>query len=290
MKRKTLGLIIAMLFITSSLSFAIAQDESFKKDDALATEQNISTQKGFSMFQIDALIDKGYTYDEISEMSIETVNNILTKDLDMDEIAKYNAANEKNLGITATAPNEYTCVASVPDGGGTNEWFHPNANTTENTISNIVNSAKAGAQNIFDSSYTYPNLRYSYYLFGEWGEDPGYENWCHEGVDMKHAVTSTASVYSPISGVVSKSSSSGKYVNIYNSSLGITMNFQHLNDVQGTTTLAEGEPVEAGQYLGKQNTTDQHVHVQVCSHSNCTSVHSGRDLTLNCISPYSYID
>ncbi len=297
LKRKTTVLIISVIMVLCSVTFAYATDESAQEPtDPKAIEKNISEQKHFALFQIDALVDMGYTYDEISKMSLDQVNSILTKDLNAEELASYNAAitaiknGTSPDAILATPPAGYTHVAVVPDGGGTDEWFHPNVNTTESTISGIVTDAKAGARKIFNNySLNYPDIRYSYYICGEWGEDPGYENWCHEGVDLKNAVSPTAAVYSPISGVVSKSSTSGKYVNIYNSSLGITMNFQHLNNVDGTGKLLEGQPVSAGQFLGNQNTTDGHVHVQVCTHASCTSVHSGRDLTLVCIKPYQYI-
>ncbi len=297
MKRKIATMIISIIMVLCSMTFAYATDESAQKlTDPKAIEKNISEQKHFALFQIDALVDKGYTYDEISKMTLDQANSILTKELNAEELARYNTAitaiknGASPDSILSTPPSGYTCVASVPDGGGTDEWFHPNVNTTDSTISGIVSDAKAGARKIFkNSTLNYPNIQYSYYLCGEWGEDPGYENWCHEGVDLKNAVSPTAAAYSPISGVVSLSSTSGKYVNIYNSSLQITMNFQHLNNIDGTGALLEGKSVSSGQYLGNQNTSDGHVHVQVCSHPNCQSVHSGRDLTLNCIKPYQYI-
>ncbi|HWP96359.1 MAG TPA: hypothetical protein VN426_05875 [Syntrophomonadaceae bacterium] len=291
MRKSIIGMTLAITLLVSP--FAMAKDNSIKPtENQAAKEQEIAKKKSFSLSQIDALIDKGYTYDEILDLSADKVDKILTQDLNSSEITEYEAS-KKSTGtaasVTATPPAGYTCVASVPNGGGTNEWFHPSTNTTETYINYIVALARTGAQNIFNSSYTYPDLRYSYYLCGEWGEDPGYTTWCHEGIDLKNAVNSTASVRSPISGVVTKSSTSGKYVNIYNSGLGITMNFQHLNNIDGTGVLAEGQYVSENQFLGNQNTSDGHVHVQTCAHANCTSVHSGRDLTLNCINPYSYI-
>lgn len=66
------------------------------------------------------------------------------------------------------------------------------------------------------------------------------------------------------------------------------MNFQHITDVDGLGTLQEGNTVSVGQYLGKQSTSNSYVLVQVCDHNSCTSVHSGRDVSLICIEPYGY--
>jgi len=113
---------------------------------------------------------------------------------------------------------------------------------------------------------------------------------------LKNALTPTASVYSSIAGIVTKSSTSGKYVSIYNSDLGITMNFQHLNNIDGTGVLLEGQRVVHLQKLGNQNTTNGHIHIQVCNDGSvdnqsgkCTTIHSGSNLDLVCIKPYQYI-
>lgn len=251
-------------------------------------EQQIASRIGVSSQQVDALMDRGYMLEEIERMTPEIVDSILTAGLTAEELAHYYRARNGNsaYALTATAPSGYTKVVTVPNSGGSNEWFHPDVDTTEDTIDEVVSGAESIAERVFDS--TTNTIRSSYYLCGEWGEDPGYENWCHEGIDMQNRTVSTASVYSPISGYVSKSSTSGKYVNIYNEELGITVNFQHLNNVDGTGDLVEGSYVEEGQYLGNQNTTDNHVHMQVCTHTECTSVHSGRDLTLHCERPDWY--
>ncbi len=248
-------------------------------------------EKNFYLWQIDVLIDSGYTYDEISKMTTEEVDKILTKGLNEEELASYNAAKESEAeAIAATPPAGYTIVATVPDGGGTNEYFNPAVNTTENTIASIIADAKLGCKKIFDTTYNYPNVTYANYLSGECGEDPGRESWCHEGVDLAHKVYAIAAAYSPRgNGVVTLSSTSGKYVNIWFPSLGVTMNFQHLNDLDSTGTLLEGQPVNLMQFLGRQNTTDAHVHVQTCTHNQCTQIHSGRELNYECVKPYAYI-
>lgn len=277
---------IASLTLAISLICAMPV---FAFASASQDEQLTALKTGLSLQQIDALIDNGYILSEIETLTPAQVDYILTKDLTAAEKEIYFNA-KKIISIFATsAPAGYTKVASVPDNGGTDEWFHPNVNTTETTINTVVSGAKSIAKTIFNTTSTYPTIRYSYYLCGEWGEDAGRENWCHEGIDMRHTTSSTASVYSPISGYVSKSSTSGKYVNIYNENLGITVNIQHLDNVAGTGALVEGSYVSKGQFLGNQNTTDNHVHLQICTHSECTEVHSGRNLDLSCVRPDLYI-
>ena len=67
---------------------------------------------------------------EIETLTPAQVDYILTKDLTAAEKEIYFNA-KKIISIFATsAPAGYTKVASVPDNGGTDEWFHPNVNTT----------------------------------------------------------------------------------------------------------------------------------------------------------------
>jgi hypothetical protein len=49
--------------------------------------------------------------------------------------------------------------------------------------------------------------------------------------------------------------------------------------------MREGKSVSVGQYLVNQNTSDGHIHMQVCVITNA-QVYSGRDLTLICETPY----
>ncbi len=283
--RKTRLFIMTLLLLVT----VAAQNRAYAA--AVEAEQNAAQRAGITMEQVDALIDMGYIPEEIEAMTPAQVDSILTKDLTPAEKEAYYRAKASMtpFSVTAEAPAGYTYVAAVPD-GGSDEWFHPDVDNTERTINSVISGAKSIAQTIFNTTAFYSTIRYSYYyLCGEWGEDAGRENWCHEGIDMKHATNATAAVYSPISGYVSKSSTSGKYVNINNASLGITVNIQHLNNLDGTGTLVEGSYVKAGQFLGNQNTSDGHVHLQVCTHTECASVHSGRDLDLICTRPDWYI-
>lgn len=154
-------------------------------------------------------------------------------------------------------------------------------------INGIVLSAKEICRSLFQVSLSHPDIHYSYYLWGEWGEIAGRETWCHEGVDFRNIVTSTAPAYNLRRGYVQKSSISGKYVNIWDPFRNTTVNYQHLNSIDGLGALREGQFVDYLQFLGNQNTTDTHVHVQVCGHGACQEIHSGKDLNLIRINPYS---
>lgn len=283
--KKYLSLIILMVVLFSiSVNASTVKQNNYENFKSL--EQKIANKLDISLEIVDALIDKGFILEEISNMSKPQISKILS-----DNPILLNSLNNISLWKSAinatksTAPTGYTLVSYVPNGGGSDEWFHPNATTTSSNINTICGYAKTLAHKVFKTNLDFPSIRYSYYLFGEWGET-GYENWCHEGVDLKHATNSTANVYSTISGVVTKSSTSGGYVNIYSSEFNKTVNFQHLSGVDGTGKLLEGEYVNAGDFLGRQNTNDNHVHTQVCSHFSCTTIHSGRDLNLICVKPY----
>ena len=63
-----------------------------------ALEESISKKTGLTLWQIDALVDSGYRYDEIAQMDVETANQILTGNLTDDEKAHYYKALEKELG------------------------------------------------------------------------------------------------------------------------------------------------------------------------------------------------
>lgn len=302
MKKKIVSIALAFSVLVALPTFAansdtvtdeVGQENEYHWDLErwLQLRQEASDRARIALWQVDSMVDRGYIPEEIAEMTSEQVDEILTRDLDEEGKAAYyqKKADTMALSAKATAPSGYTYIENVPDNGGSAEWFHPDVNTTESTINSVVAGAKSIAQTIFKTTASYSTICYSYYLCGEWGEDTGRENWCHEGIDMQHTTKTTAAVYSPISGYVSKSSTSGKYVNIYNAALGITVNIQHLNNLDGTGTLVEGSYVEAGQYLGNQNTTDCHVHLQVCTHTECTVVHSGRDLNLECERPDLYL-
>jgi len=262
------------------------------------TDESLAAATGLAPFQVDALIDSGYIAEEILRLSPTQVDKILLRDLTPAESARYRAAVEafqagdravptSSVELTVNPIEDWPCVSVVPDGGGYNEYFHPNSNTNESNIAAKVGYAKTGCRRLFKVSYNYPSIRYSYYLHGEWGEDPGKETHVHEGVDLRNAVTSAAPVYCIWSGTVTHVNPTLKRVNIALSGCSATMNYQHVTGI----SVSLGQQVYYGQQLGTQSTTDAHVHVQVCSHSNCGVVHSSTDagMVLTCVSPYFWL-
>ena len=133
------------------------------------------------------------------------------------------------------------------------------------------------------------DLMYDYYMFGEnYGADnPG---WAHEGVDINYTGTNGRVVYAPISGHVHYINSSTIVIHPPTGSGSYSVNVQHLDN-----PIADGSNVTKGvTFIGNegQGAGENHIHVGVCTHngSNCTTIHSQKDLTLSCVAPYTYLD
>lgn len=278
--------------------------------------QKIAKDAGLHRNQVVELFALGYTEDKIRMMDMEEADKILTEGMSYEELSMYytHIAPRAFSEYVDKFPNDYFppqsksvngyCAdcgytpsskvnwnhATATGGYGGDGCFHEDSGTIQSNINSKCYYAKMLAMYIFNVTSS-SNLGFDYYLFGE-NYGAAHPDWAHEGVDMKYRTG--AEVRSPIRGVVTYSSTSKKQVNIYDPDRGITMNFQHLNDIDGTGDLSEGSQVTRGQILGKQNSTDGHVHVQVCDHKNnnkgCTVVHSGQDsnVILDCIEPYGY--
>jgi len=174
-------------------------------------------------------------------------------------------------------------VAVVDGGdGGYDEYFHqnvyiPNVNAYDCPMAEAI------------ASYMFYNggIRATYNLWGEWGEcsNPTY---IHEGVDIKCTTDSTSAVRALSPGLVVYIDREDKFLNVYDSNLGITVNYQHLSDIPEDFT-AYSTTISKGDLIGYQNTTDNHIHFQTCNHYQCTSVHTCYGDTLTCIRPYYYL-
>lgn len=191
--------------------------------------------------------------------------------------------------INPNPPDNYQYVASVPDGGGTDEYFHWSINVTQDYLNWYVSASKQFAQHIFTENTT-SHLRWSYYLYGEWDNgttvDPlgaydGVIGGTHEGVDVRHTA----------SGRPVKSASQGKVINVSPNNggtvqilddLGSVVTYMHI----GTPNVVVNEPVYTFTTLGSQSTSYGHSHIQVKSDS---SIPSGQDDNLECLPPYSYM-
>ena len=99
-----------------------------KLNDPQTIEQQIAQEKNFYLWQIDALIDSGYTYDEISKMTSEEVDKILTKGLNEEELASYNAAKESRAEATAETPSaDYKRIDNTSNNYISLSWSEDNA-------------------------------------------------------------------------------------------------------------------------------------------------------------------
>lgn len=282
---RLVSIILVMILVVAMSVSALAESSR--------VESTISAKKNIPERFVATMKNMGYTDNELENMNRKEIINLLKQRLSYKEIKNDTniQANSKNDIITDdsgkiilfasyTMPSNFVGVV-VPGDGSSLQYFHPDTNMNSSTIQSAVDGAANAARYIFNRSNE--TLRSNYFLWGEFDSGLG----THKGIDLQNLTTPTANVRSAVAGVVSKSSTSGKYVNIAMSN-GKTMNYQHLNNITGSGLLAEGNTVNLNQFLGNQNTTDKHVHVQVCAHSNCTAVHSSTTYTtLETVSPYS---
>lgn len=295
----------------------MAEESSIYAFDEKEQEvQVIAEMTGLDRNQISMLIGPEYGYDkeEVLNMTMDEVDYILTKEMSYGQMEIYykHIAPRPLKEYRDEFPRGYFPVFTIKTSGYCSicgytpdvslNWthltatsgysgdgcFHPQSGLTDSNINNRCWYAKLLAMDIFGQSSS-SGLLYDYYMHGE-NYGATHPDWAHEGNDM--AYYNGAPVISPIKGIVTHSSISNNRVSIYNKDLGITMNFQHLSNVDGLGDLLEGEEVVVGQFLGNQNSGDGHVHVQVCSCNSstygCDQVHSGRNLDLTCIQPYTY--
>lgn len=260
---------VLLCFLGVSGAIASPQNET----EQFATDQNLSVEV------VDALMDSGYHFDEIQQMTIEEMDNILQSRGYYSGSAIVNGKIVIPTMYASPIPG-CTFVASVPFGGGNDEWFHPEADTTEDNISEIVYTAGTLAQDIFGKNILL--LDYSYYLYGEWGETGALANAYHEGIDMKLSNGQDAAVYSPVNGTVCRVTTTGMNITFGD----YTLNIQHVTPVDG---LQVGDTITRGSLIGTEDTSESHVHAQICQTKSCTAIHSGRNTTMECIRPYQVI-
>lgn len=328
MKHRRLLASFLTLVLCSVISISASASDNMVLGELDADEQilfELADDSGLHRNQVVLLRQQGYTDDVISKLSLAEADAILTENMDYEELSMYYThiaprpfdeykdffpedffVTQTDLatlspyalnaycslcGYTPSSAVNWTHCSSSMTGFNADGCFHEDSGTTNSNINTLCYHAKMLAMKIFKQTSS-ASLNYDYYMFGE-NYGATHSDWAHEGIDMQYYAG--ASVYAPISGVVVYSSSSKGQVNIYNENLGITMNFQHLSGVAGTTTLKEGQTVAQGQFLGYQNSSDNHVHVQVCDGSCevngdgiCEHVHSGQDTQLLCDAPYGY--
>lgn len=328
MKKRIFSIItVVTIIIAFSFSIALADNNLSTKlneeeiniynfDEEELKLQKLAKETELHRNQVAELLIMGYSEDEIKNMDANKADEILTKDMNYEEMEVYFThvaprpfSEYINLFPKNYFPENETITRGycpycgyTPDSSvdwnhatatsGYNGFgcFHEDCGTTQNNINSKCYYAKMLGMYIFNVA-TSSVLNFDYYMFGE-NYGASEPDWAHEGVDIKYIDGNGNPVRSPISGVVTVSSISNDWVSIFNEDLGITMNFQHLDNIDGLGDLKEGEEVTRGQYLGDQNYSEGHVHVQVCTHDadgdGCAIIHSGRDTSLLCVEPYGY--
>lgn len=259
----------------------IKSQDSQVSDNRIAnqTQKDLTEQlalKGISFNQYDFLRDLGVNHDTIMKMSYSEINK---------------AVPVRKSSLRIAIPNAINPTAiDVPQYDGTfdyDEYYAWRVGATESNISSTVLAAKHAATTVFRTSLY---LDYSYYLWGEWGERYDNDYAIHEGVDFQKENASgnviVANVYcSTPNAYVTRADSVG--FNVWDPILGVTINYQHLSNLQ----YAVGDTIPYGAFIGQQNLSDRHVHIQVCDDYKCKKVHTGFDteMTLVCDSPYGVL-
>ncbi len=219
-----------------------------------------------------------YTYEEIAKLDKKYLDSLFSN---------------SNLKSVATSPNNYINVSSVPDGGGTNNYFNPSVQTGSSYLNHYVGVAKGFNKHIFSLSSNPTYGTYSYYLFGEWDGvtvDPeglvGSPGGTHEGVDLKNAVSGKP-VRSGTNGIVKAKNTGGSlygYITMYDSRMNKSFTYMHVSN----TTVSDNQEITTVTPLGIQSALN-HVHFQVMK-NNTLSIPSGKDDNISCFLPYLYME
>jgi len=253
----------------------VVDPSKFIKEKPKYSEQKIPenlktklNEKGLTSEKIDTLRNLGFGYPEMLKLDSSTINKIFSPD----------------VTIQSSPPPGYQYVETVPDGGGTDEWFHPDVDVDQNSINWYVDASKQCAKALFDESDT-SKLDYSYYLYGEWDSSIG----THEGVDMDHSNGHGRPVKTVTPGEVIRIVSSLGAVQIYDDYLEETITYMHMQDIDDY--VAVGDIVSVGDVIGEQGSVGAygaHVHFQAYD-GRSYSIPSGRDNDLLCRIPYGFM-
>ncbi|KJS19894.1 MAG: hypothetical protein VR72_16910 [Clostridiaceae bacterium BRH_c20a] len=265
-------------------------------------------KKGLKNSEIEFLHKLGYMYNEILLLDQNIIKNELSKSknnqghlCELHEHNEQNSFETEDVSISSTTcpvcggthpvPSNLGYVYEVPYGGGMHEYFHSNIYVRD--VPHNAEMSRYIAEKLFKTTFngssSDPNIRFSYYLWGEWGECYDYYA-VHEGVDFQNKHNLSSEVYLLTPGKIVLLDRTKKWLSIYDKDLGVTVNYQHLSNIP--SNLVQGQELtSAFIQIGTQNSSDRHIHVQVCSHTECQTVHSGYDTSYNltCIKPYSYL-
>lgn len=271
-------------------------------------EENVSKDikiklktKELSEQKIEILLRMGYTYQEILDLDEDTIRSkFKNRDIPYDEV-EYSSISNTNVSLLSSikcpicgtynhpVPANMIYVPKVPYDTALNEYFHQDCNPL--SLESSVPAAQAITEytfsQVFNGSESSPNIKFSYNLHGEWNEclDP---NYIHEGIDILSKVSNQ--VKSVAKGKVVRVDTANNFLCIYNPDLGVTIQYEHLSNIP-TTIKVGGPDIVVGQVIGQQNTSDNHIHIQVCTDFECKIIHTCNDSThiLTCKRPYGFL-
>ncbi len=162
---------------------------------------------------------------------------------------------------TLSAPSGFIGPVTVPDGGGSDEYFHWYVPVDSSSLNWYCSASKEYAQYIYNE-YSNPLpavLTWSHYLYGEWDD----VHQTHQGVDVWHNngtpvrnVTGNNSYKGEV--IDTSTTSLGGYVQVYDSYLDETITYMHI----GTPAVSRGQFITAGTQIGYQSSSYGHTHFQ----------------------------
>lgn len=252
--------------VVDSEKFAEAPDWS--KNRLTPEIKEKLNKKDITQDQINSLSNRGYTYEEIVNMEQELIEELIG-----------------DISISATMPPNYVGPVSIPDGGGDNEYFHPDVSIKDSDIKWYVSASKKYAKYHFNESDT-SKMQWSYYLYGEWDD----RYLTHQGVDVKHSdgrevrnVTGNSSRRGEVIRVDKGGSLDGCVV-VYDDYLKESIIYMHIGDPK----VKLGDKIKAGEVIGTQSSKKHHTHFQA-QDGKTTKIAPASYNELNTRIPYGFM-
>ena len=264
---------------------------TLSENEKITTKETtpLSTERELELELIQRILkEKGLT--------IEQFNSLINMSNDIDDIiAMSNAEIADIFSGTTTPPSKglHTYYGNIPYFGGDGSTaFDTSINISSTYIQNYCNLSKDFSEYVLNrtynnaSTYSSQNIRFSYYLFGEYDNQIG---GVHEGVDIHDANGSDRAIRSAHPGKIIGVGGTYGVVQVFDDFENWTVTYMHLD------TSANGYSVDdyinRGSNLGNQDntglpsTSGNHLHTQVVF-GETTNTPSGQNMTLSSEFPY----
>jgi len=244
-------------------------------------------KKNLTSKQMELLGNLGYTYNQISLMSKNELDKI---------ISKYSDATGE-LGIMATTYTAYT--KPIPYHGsspGETTYFESSVYVSDDAIMGYCEDAMNVAEWVFSKAYNYAssqstqNIRFSYFLFGE--KSPG----IHEGLDVQDQQETHRAISSATPGnVVGTPGGAYGIVKVYDPVLSETIVYMHMVNIPTALLNGTDKDITLNERLGYQgdaglNDGRYHLHLQALDGYWTGTVPLGDNYTLVSRIPYWYLN